>query len=384
MDTLLPGVGLDDADGLIAADREGRLRHAALSGAQVRAAAVAAEEGALSAVVASRPRSLVLVARRGAAVSAVHLVSAALAREFVIPVVVTDHAPSWVGPLDVVVIAGDDPGDPVLVESVDRAGRRGCETVVIAPAGGPLQAAAAARAVSLPPRVTVPDQFALAGFVAAIVTVIQSLRGGLHTGAGFDLMSCADALDHEAMLNHPQRDVYENPAKSLAEKMIGHRTVLSADSPGTRVIASHASQAFVRVGGFLAPDADLAEVLNGLPLLVASVPPDYDPLFHDPELDGPAPAAPLCIVLLATTQERTELERRAAMLRGNAVLVLPEHTGGAEIADAAQPGRQAEGSGGIVATAERDRGKMRELCELMVLASRLEMAAVYLQMAGSH
>lgn len=374
MDTLLPGVELDDADGLVAADRDGLLRNAALSGAQVRAAAVAAQEGALADLAASRPRSLVLVARRGAAVSATRLISAALSRDFAVPVVIADHAPAWIGPLDVVVLAGDDPGDPVLVESVDRAVRHGADVIVVAPEGGPLQAAASARAISLTPRVPVPDQFALAGYVAAIVTVLSALENALHQGVNADLMAVADVLDHEALLNHPQRDVYANPAKSIVEKMLGHRTVISSDSPSCRVIAAHASELFVRVGGQLAPDADLTDVLNGASLLASKVPPGYDPLFHDPQLDGPLPTEPLCVLLLATSQNRAEIERRSAMLRGNAVLVTPEHAESMQAESAGAPGPAGEG----------DRGKMRELCELMVLASRLEMAAVYVQMAGSH
>ncbi|MBB3035631.1 hypothetical protein [Hoyosella altamirensis] len=386
MDTLLPGVGLDDADGLLAADREGLLRSAALSGAQVRAAAVAAEEGALAALSTSRPRSLVLVARRGSALSAVETVSAAFARQFAVPVVAADHAPSWVGPLDVVILAGDDAGDPVLVESVDRAVRHGCEVVVVAPEGGPLQAAGSGRAITLPPRVVVPDPFAMAGYIAAIATVLAALEGSLHDGVQIDLMACADALDHEALLNHPQRETYENPAKSLVEKVTNHRVVIAADSAASRAIASHASQIFVRIGGQLAPDADLADVLSGLPVLASvSVPPGFDPIFHDPQLDGPPPVAPLRVLLLATNRGRAEAERRSALLRGNAVLVVPEHAADGKLPGVElQHGLPREGSRSSGAEEQSDRGKMKELCELMVLASRLEMAAVYVQMVGSH
>ena len=63
-------VDLDDTEGLTAADRDGLLRAASMSGAQVRATAAAVDEGALDAVrTGDRPRSVIWVAGRGTAES---------------------------------------------------------------------------------------------------------------------------------------------------------------------------------------------------------------------------------------------------------------------------------------------------------------------------
>lgn len=47
------------------------------------------------------------------------------------------RAPVWVGPLDVMVIAGDDAGDPALSAAVTLGTRRGARVVIAAPDEGP-------------------------------------------------------------------------------------------------------------------------------------------------------------------------------------------------------------------------------------------------------
>ena len=51
--------------------------------------------------------------------------------------VVAAEAPPWVGPLDVLIVAGDDPGDPALVGAAATGVRRGARVVVVAPYEGP-------------------------------------------------------------------------------------------------------------------------------------------------------------------------------------------------------------------------------------------------------
>ncbi len=146
---------LDDVDALLAADVDGTLRFAALGGAQIRATAAAVHENALARLHGMQPRSVVLVSGEGSASRAAELTQAAVGSRIGVPVLGAVGTPPWVGPLDVVVVAGDDAGDPRLVESVDSALRRGAEVVVVAPDEGPMRAAGAGRALLLPPRVAV-------------------------------------------------------------------------------------------------------------------------------------------------------------------------------------------------------------------------------------
>ncbi|NUS92745.1 MAG: tobH protein, partial [Nocardia sp.] len=134
-----PVLDLDDAAMLEAADTGGALRSAASGGAQVRATAAAVAEGALARLDGLRPRSLLLVSGPGRAGRAAALLVAALGDRTGLPLVQVTSVPSWAGPLDVVLVAGDDAGDPRLIDAVDRAVRRGAEVVVTAPDEGPLQ-----------------------------------------------------------------------------------------------------------------------------------------------------------------------------------------------------------------------------------------------------
>ena len=64
-------VDLDDAEGLLAADRDGLLRAASMAGAQVRATAAALDEGDLDPLKSDQPpRTVIWVAGRGNAETA--------------------------------------------------------------------------------------------------------------------------------------------------------------------------------------------------------------------------------------------------------------------------------------------------------------------------
>lgn len=78
-------VDLDDSDALIAADREGSLRSAALAGAQVRAVATAVDESVLERLADLRPRSVVIVTGDGRSSRAASLLVAALGDRLGVP-----------------------------------------------------------------------------------------------------------------------------------------------------------------------------------------------------------------------------------------------------------------------------------------------------------
>ena len=278
-----PLLDLDDAAGVAAADTDGVLRAAALGGAQVRSVAEAVGEGVLDRIRGLRPRSVVLVTSGGRAGRAASLLAAAVGPGFAVPILALPAVPPWLGSLDLVVVAGDDPGDPRLVAAAESTLRRGGDLVVAAPSEGPLQAAAAGRGTLLPPRVRVPDRYGFLRYLAAGLGVVGVLDSG-RSGATVDLAALADRLDAEATGNHPSAEVFHNPAKSLAVRMQGRRVVFAGDAPATSALAAHGSDMVLAAAGVVAAPADLSDVLAASHLLSevgvhASA--GYDPIFHD-------------------------------------------------------------------------------------------------------
>jgi hypothetical protein len=343
-----------------------------MSGAQVRATAAAIEEGALESVASDqRPRTVIWLAGRGPAESAGAMLAATLGAVAAQPIVAAAQVPPWIGPLDVLIVAGDDPGDPVLVSAAATAVRRGARVVVAAPYEGPLRDATAGRAAVLAPRLWVPDEFGLCRYLAAGLAVLGVVDPGLGsagrseaTGGLFsatsDLGALADELDAEALRNSAVREVFTNPAKALAERMSGRQAVLAGDCPATLALARHGAVVMLRVGGHPVAAAGLADALVALRRGVANQFADpVDALFHDEEIDGPLPSRPR-VLALALADERSLLGPRIA-----------------GIDDVDLVGAEDVGEAGSVPEAG---GRAEQ--QLATLAVRLEMAAVYLRLAG--
>jgi len=358
-------VDLEDTEGLIAADREGLLRAAAMAGAQVRAVAAAAEEGALEPLSGSadRARSVIWVAGRGTAETAGAILAATLGPAAAEPITLTSEAPPWVGPLDVLIVAGDDPGDPALVSAAATGVRRGARVVVVAPFEGPLRDATAGRVAVLAPRLGVPDEFGLSRYLAAGLAAAQTVDPRLR----MDLALLADELDAEALRNSAGREVFTNPAKTLAERIFSRRVALAGDGAATLALARHGSSVLFRIANQVAAATALADAVVALrsgPAAESSV----DALFHDEEIDGPLPER-LRVLALTLADERTVVAARVAGLDG-VDLVAAEDV--PEPPDAPGEARPA----GAAAASNARRGEQ----QLAVLAVRLEMAAVYLRL----
>lgn len=357
-------IDLDDTDGLLEADRDGLLRASALAGAQVRATAAAVEEGALESVAGGqRPRTVVWVGGRGAAEAAGAMLIAAFAGSAGEPLLTVADSPPWIGPLDVLVAAGDDPSDPVLVTAAAMAARRGARVVVAAPYEGPLRAATAGRAAVLAPRLTVPDDFGLCRYLAVGLAALQAVDPALR----IDLAALADELDAEALRNSPSREVSTNPAKALAERMSGRQTVLAGDGPATLALARHGATVLLRVAGQPVAAAGLADVAVALRTGISSRAATggatgfADPvqaLFHDEEIDGPLPTRPR-VLALVLAEERQLLSARVA-----------------GIDDLDLVGVEDVGDAGTIPAS----GRVEQ--QLATLALRLEMSAVYLRLVG--
>ena len=363
---------LDDVASLEAADSSGALRSAALGGAQVRATAAAVSEGALARLADLRPRSVLVVSGTGRAARAAAILVAAVGGSAGLPVLHLGGVPPWIGPLDVVVVAGDDAGDPKLTEAVDRGLRRGAEVVIAAPDEGPLRAAGAGRASMLAPRLTVAGHNTLTRFLAVGIAVLAAVDRSRSGPFVPDLDFLADQLDAEAARDHPSNEVFHNPAKSLAARMQSRDIVLAGDSAATTELARHGSDVLVRAAGTVSAAVDLADVVAAARTLAragqSGSAPDYDPFFHDEQLDGPAPRNQVRVFALSTDSDRTQAQRRIAVLPDAQLVVADDEDVGQAVA-------------GPTPLGETDPVRTgRELEQIAILAVRIEMAAAYMQL----
>lgn len=394
----LDAVDLDDAEALQRADTRGVLRSSASAGAQVRAVASAVEDGVLRGLDGIRPRAVVLVAGRGSAGRAAAIVVGALAGAVDVPLVRADRTPSWTGSLDLVVVAGDDAGDPVLAQAIADAVRRGAETVVTLPDEGPVGAAGAGYALRLPPRVSVLDANRMTHHLAAMLAVLAAIGGkvGQIQGSARELSQLADVLDGEALRGGPSRPVFSNAAKTLAARIQAPGsagTVLAGDRPGTSALAEHAAAALLSTGGISAAAVELIDALAAPRQVGAGA---TDSIFYDPQFDEPSAALPLRVFVLSSAADSRETGMRMAGLP-DAELVLAGDEPAAGIEDggldeeafghrATGPSGGAGGDAGVrpgpaMAAAELD--DRPEITQLSVLAVRWELAAAYLSLAAA-
>ena len=360
-------IDLEDTDRLLAADREGLLRAASSAGAQVRAVTAAAEEGALDSLRAEdRPRSIIWVAGRGTAETAGTLLAATLSGAASAPIALASDAPPWIGPLDVLIVAGDDPGDPALVGAAAMGVRRGARVVIVAPYEGPLRDSTAGRAAVLEPRLWVRDEFGLSRYLAAGLAALQTVDPGL----SIDLALLADELDAEALRNSAGRELFTNPAKTIAARISGRQVTLAGDCAATLALARHGSSVLLRIAHHVAAATGLADAV--VALRATSELGDgsgVDALFHDEEIDGPLPDR-LRVLALALAGERTVVAARVAGL-DDVYLVAAE-----DVPDVPDASGDSAGPGGSPAPTGTGRAEQ----QLAVLAVRLEMASVYMRL----
>ncbi len=357
-------IDLEDGEGLLAADREGLLRAASSAGAQVRAIAAAVDEGALDPLrTDERARSLIWVSGRGPAETAGAMLAATMGGVAPAPITLTGEVPPWIGPLDVLIVAGDDPGDPALVIAAATGVRRGARVLVVAPNEGPLRDAAAGRAAALEPRLEVPEVFGLCRYFAAGLAALKTVDGA----RGTDLGVLADALDAEALRNSGGRELFTNPAKAIAARADGRRLVLAGDCAATLALARHGSSVLLRLAHEVVAATGLADAVLALRSVAgAGGAGAVDDLFHDEEIDGPRPER-LRVLALTLSAEQTVVAARTAGLEDVYLLAAEDVPDG--------PGGSA---GSTVAPALG--GAISAEQQLAVLAVRLEMAAVYMRL----
>jgi hypothetical protein len=357
-------VDLDDVEGLLAADRDGLLRAASMAGAQVRATAAALDEGDLDALKSDEPpRTVIWVAGRGNAETAGTMLAATLGSSVAAPIVVASEVPPWIGALDVLILAGDDPGDPALVSAAATGVRRGARVVVVAPYDGPLRDATAGRSVSLAPRLWVRDDFSLARYLAAGLAVMHVVDPGQRV----DLAALADELDAEAFRNSAGRELFTNPAKTLAERMSGRDVVLAGDNAATLALARHGAAVLLRIAHEAVAAVGLADALVALHGgMGGESGPDHEKsIFHDEQIDGPLSRRVRTFVL-ATDAERPVVLARVSGLDDVDVIGAEDVPDTLGMVDAP------------VGAATPAPGRPEQ--QLAMLAVRLEMTATYLRL----
>jgi hypothetical protein len=301
---------LADPAAITAADSAGLLRSAATAGAQLRSIGQAAEESGVARLAGTRPRALILLRRPGTSRWSARILAALLGDDCPVPVVLADTAPSWVGPLDVVVAHTADPGDRELADSVRRAAVRGCEVVLSAPAEGPIASAGAGAAMVLEQRVPVPPGLDLPRALGTGLVAASAL--GL---LPVDLDALATELDRELERDHPSHEPFVNPAKTLALRLADHTPLLWGTDPVAREVAGYAVATLARHAAVIAHGADVAEAAaaTALQRRLARQSTEKD-IFRDP-FDDPDPSAgapPARVLLLSTSDE----DPAAAVLRG--------------------------------------------------------------------
>jgi Bacterial phospho-glucose isomerase C-terminal SIS domain len=351
---------LADPRALAALDTGGVLRSAAMAGAQVRSAAHGAGEAGVEAMRGHRPRALVLVRRPGTSGAAAALLTALLGPGCPVPVVVADTVPSWAGPLDVVWAHTADAEDAELADGIGRAVRRGVEVVLSVPHDGPVAAAGAGRVRLIEPRIPVPPGLDLPRALAvglALVAALELLPMPLDP----QLDELADRLDAEAERNQPGNEPFMNPAKALALRVDGHTPLLWGTDAAAAAVAAHGAFALATHAGVVAHADEIGRAAQaaGLRRALEAAARGQD-IFHDPFADdlGEPDAAPPRLVLLATGDD----DPGQVTLR--------------------RTGRGWPSSDVLHPVEEVPRGTRHAvLLRAAVLASRLDVAAVYLGLA---
>ena len=300
---------LDDLGRIAEVDTDGLLHAAALAGAQIRATAEAAQDAGIARIAGSPPRALVLITRPGLSPVGAKLLHALLGPACPVPVVLTDTAPTWLGPLDVVVAHTDDAGDTALAESIDRARRYGAGVVLTAPEDGPVAAAAAGQCVLITPRVPVPPGF---GFTRA-------LAGGLITATTLELLRTdlemvADELDREAERDHMQHETFVNPAKSLALRLAERTPLLWGLDDVATGVAWYAAQVLATHTDLVCDVAAYPQAASRTALHRAATRASAGTdIFADPDDLDPDQVSPLRVFLLAVSANAGDPVRRLAV-----------------------------------------------------------------------
>jgi glucose/mannose-6-phosphate isomerase len=252
---------LDDAAALAVADPEEMLRAVATAAAQVRAALTAAREADLDRLAdEGRPRAVVITGMGGSAIAG-DLVAALATPVAATPVVVHRGAglPGWVGAADLVVPVSCSGRTRETLAAADEGIRRGARLLGVGSAGSPLaDRCRNARAPFVPVVAQLAPRASLWSLVTPLLVAASRLRMVDLDADDAVLEVVAGRLEQVAETCRPDRELFVNPAKTLAVELAGSLPMLwGAGTTGP--VAAY------RFGCQLAENAKLPSVTGALP-----------------------------------------------------------------------------------------------------------------------
>mgnify|MGYP002717557684 FL=1 len=213
-------------------------------GAQIRAVGQAAQS--LAALTGLQPRSVVVLATDSIAAAAARALCD-FASPLEMPVVVADVLPAYVGPLDVVVVVGDNAGRDEDLRALITASDRGAETILAGPAQGPLldDAPQATTVIPALPAVAGTSALRTCAVVGAVLAVLR--RPAAEVAERFDAI--ASEVDVELEATSPHRDAAVNPARALCGHADGGRVLHTGFGRAGSAVAGLAAALLRRAAG---------------------------------------------------------------------------------------------------------------------------------------
>ncbi len=265
---------LHQPDQLTAADHAQLLPSAAMAGAQIRATA----EQVAGFADFGRPRALIVIGANAAVDTALML---ALVGEAPAPVITGTTLPSWVGPLDIVVVLASVVDDIASAQAAAQANRRGARVIVRSAAQGPV-AEAAAGSTLVEPQVPVTE--ALAG--SARLTTLIAVAAAAGFGARPDFLAAADQLDALAVACHPSSEFFVNPALTLAEHLSAGTPLIIGTDPVADALAGYTCRSLAGLAGYVGAPLLSIQAAGSPPVLASAARTDGPAgTFYDPFLD---------------------------------------------------------------------------------------------------
>ena len=324
--TALNETALDDVAALDAGDPSQMLRAVASSASQIRMAVTASREAGLATVSElGRPRAVVVAGMGGSGISGDVLAAVAGTAS---PVPFYVHRgyglPAWVGAADLVVAVSCSGGTEETLSATDETIRRGVPLVGVGRLESPLaRRCEMARAPLVPVTMQVGPRATLWGLATPLL-VLAARLGLADLGNGDEqLERAAERLEQIAELCRPDREVFVNPAKSLALDLAGTLPMIWGSGQvgpvaAYRMMCQLAENAkYPSVPGAL-PEAHHNQVV-ALDGLLAGGAADHD-IFRD-RVEDESPVR-LRLVLLDDEPEQTsraEISDEIAQARGVAV-----------------------------------------------------------------
>ncbi len=308
---------LDDPVGLEAGDPGAMLPAVASAAAQVREAAVLANEAGVPALVEDgRPRAVVVCGMGGSGIAGDVLAAVAGPG---CPVPVVTHRgyglPAWVGPVDLVVVVSCSGSTEETLSALEEAVRRGCRLMVVGRSGSPVDdLGQRGRAVFVP--VTQGRQPRASMWALSTPLIVAGDALGLLQAPAAAVEEAARMLEDVADRCRPDAASLVNPAKRLALDLQARLPVLWGTSPLTGTVAYRFAcqlneNAKAPATWGVLPEANHNQVVafDG-PLAGKAASADADDFFRDRGSDVDEEGR-LTLVLLRDSEEHPQVARRA-------------------------------------------------------------------------